>query len=103
MKPLTVTYRTLVNTGNYENRTIGVEALIEEDETPEAALSQARAWVERQHAAAAHDAEALKRAEGAKAYIGQLKTRIILAQQSAQSALTALADIPPDDSDEMPF
>jgi len=103
MKPLTVTYRTLVNTGNYENRTIGVEALIEGDETPEAALSAARAWVERQHATAAHDAEALRRAEGASAYIGQLKSRIILAQQAANSALTALGDTPSDDSDEVPF
>jgi hypothetical protein len=103
VKPLTIVYRTLMNTGNYENRTIGIEALIDEDETPEAALAAAKAWVETQHAVAAKDADALMRAEGASKYVGLLKTRIISAQQAAQSALTALGGTPSDDTDEMPF
>ena len=46
MKIVTVEYRRLRTFGNYENESVGVVAHVEQDETPEAALNAARAWVD---------------------------------------------------------
>lgn len=47
MKVETVQYKRLTNLGNYENETVAVTVLVEEGDTPQAALEAARAFVER--------------------------------------------------------
>lgn len=52
MRITRVEYRRLRSFGTYENETVGVAAEVGADETPEAALGQAREWVAAQLAAA---------------------------------------------------
>ncbi len=103
MKIERVSYSTLVNTGNYENRKISCDAVVEDGDTPESALAQVKRWVEKEHARAAGETEAVARVATAQERLVTMRDRLKAAAYQAQIALDAL-NVPIDlEEGEMPF
>jgi hypothetical protein len=57
MKVESVTYKRLTNLGNYENETVAVSVLVEDGDSPQAALEAARAFVDRNLSNREHEAQ----------------------------------------------